>query len=155
MGLSAIALWANPDGKPKSFRDAVQVIFSSTESIAIAAAVALYFKEIPDRKEQKHYEAWQVIDNAAAAKVPTSYARRKAIEDLHRDGVSLRGIDIPNVDLQGINLSFANLVFTNLNGANLSGAEWDESTKWPVPEEIAKASGVPQALKQQLGDNYR
>ena len=35
MGLSAIALWANPDGKPKSFRDAVQVIFSSTESIAI------------------------------------------------------------------------------------------------------------------------
>jgi hypothetical protein len=130
--LSLIALWVSPDRNPKSFRDVVQVIFGSAESIAIAAAVALYFKEIPDRKEQKHYEAWQVIDNAAAANVPTSYARRKAMENLLRDRVSLRGVDMPEADLESINLSEAdlresdleraNLIYANLSGAKLSGA---------------------------------
>ncbi len=43
------------------------------EAIAIVAAVVLYYKESPDRKDQRHYEAWQVIDKAA--RVETSYAR--------------------------------------------------------------------------------
>jgi hypothetical protein len=54
--------------------------------------------EAPDRKKRKHYEAWQVIDNAAAATVPTSYARVNALQDLNNDGVTLQGLDVPGAD---------------------------------------------------------
>ena len=33
----------------------------------------IYLKEAPDRKAQKHYEAWQVIDRAAAAGLQTHH----------------------------------------------------------------------------------
>jgi hypothetical protein len=120
--LSVIALWVEPDGvNLKSPRDIVRVIFGNAESIAIAAAVALYFKEIPDRKERKHYEAWQVIDNATGTE--TSYARRKAIKDLYQDGVSFTGLDLPGADLMGVDLSGANLSGADLRGADLIGAK--------------------------------
>ena len=120
LGLGAIALWINPSGRAESFKNVVQVIFENAESIAIAAAVALYFKEIPDRKQAKHYEAWQVIDNANG--IQTSYARRKAIENLHEDRVSFFEIDLPGADLQEINLRGADLRLADLRGANLRGA---------------------------------
>jgi hypothetical protein len=66
----------------KVFCSGSSVLLQSAESIAIIAGLIVYFKEVPDRKARKHYEAWQVIDNAAAAKVPTSYARKQALEDL-------------------------------------------------------------------------
>lgn len=120
--LALLALWVEVDLNLTSIRDVVRVLFENAESIAIVAAVILYFKEIPDRKTQKHYEAWQVIDNASAAGVATSYARFRALEDLNSDGVSLCGIDIPNANLQGINLERANLSKADLSGADLTGA---------------------------------
>jgi hypothetical protein len=125
--LSAVAIFVNPEGIPQSSKEAIQIIFSSAESIAIAAAVALYFKEIPDRKERKHYEAWQVIDKAAAAKLPTSYARRKALEDLYQDGVPFSGIDLPNADLQFIDFRDANLRGADLSGADLTLANFSRT----------------------------
>jgi IS605 OrfB family transposase len=122
VGLSRIALWVEDGVDYKSLRSIMKTLFQNAESIAIAAAVILYFKEAPDRKAQKHHEAWQVIDSAAAAKVPTSYARFRALEDLNQDGVSLRGVDLPSADLQGINLSFADLRGANLKRADLRGA---------------------------------
>ena len=122
MLLAVLALWVEADVNLNSIRDIVRVLFENAESIAIVAAVILYFKEIPDRKSQKHYEAWQVIDNASAASVTTSYARFRALEDLNSDGVSLSGIDIPNANLQGINLERANLSKADLSGADLTGA---------------------------------
>lgn len=120
--LSVLALWVEADVDLNSPQDVIRVLFENAESIAIVAAVILYFKEIPDRKTQKQYEAWQVIDNASAAGVATSYARFKALEDLNSDGVSLSGIDIPNANLQGINLEQANLSKADLSGADLTGA---------------------------------
>ena len=120
--LALIAIWVEEDTSIQSPRDVVKILFEHAESIAIVAAVILYFKEIPERKAQKHYEAWQVIDNAAAARVPTSHARFKALEDLNQEGVLLNGIVIPEANLQGINLKFANLFDANLTDANLSEA---------------------------------
>jgi BTB/POZ domain-containing protein KCTD9 len=109
-------------GFPELICDGSSALLQSAESIAIIAAVILYFKEIPDRKARKHYEAWQVIDNAAAANVPTSYARKQALEDLVRDGVSLKSLDVPGADLSDVNLSNADLREANLRNVDLSGA---------------------------------
>lgn len=116
--LALIALWLESD-HIHSLRDAVRVLFEHAESIAIVAAVVFFFKEAPSRKAQKHYEAWQVIDHAAAAKVPTSYARIQALQDLNEDGVPLRGVNLPGAHLQEINLQDAMLVNADLHDANL------------------------------------
>lgn len=116
--LSLMALWLESDNI-HSLRDAVKVLFEHAESIAIVAAVVFFFKEAPSRKAQKHYEAWQVIDHAAAAKVPTSYARIQALQDLNEDGVSLRGLNLPRAHLQEINLQNAMLVNADLHDADL------------------------------------
>ncbi|MEL7357329.1 MAG: pentapeptide repeat-containing protein [Cyanobacteria bacterium J06555_13] len=116
----------------------LNTLLNDAEAIAIMVAVILYLKGAPDRKAQKHYEAWRVIDTAAAANVTTSYARYRALQDLHQDGVPLKwleapeanltGISLPKADLQACNLSGtilegANLRGANLKGANLSGAD--------------------------------
>lgn len=116
--LALMALWLESDNI-HSLRDAVKVLFEHAESIAIVAAVVFFFKEAPSRKAQKHYEAWQVIDHAAAAKVPTSYARIQALQDLNEDGVSLRGLNLPRAHLQEINLQNAMLVNADLHDADL------------------------------------
>ena len=95
-------------------------LLDDAEAIAIMVAVILYIKGAPDRKTQRHYEAWRVIDTAA--NVATSYARYKALEDLHRDGVSLQWLEAPNSNLSGIMLPKANLRACNLAGANLERA---------------------------------
>ncbi len=124
--LSLIALWLEAD-TIKSLRDAVRVLFEHAESIAIVAAVVFFFKEAPSRKAQKHYEAWQVIDHAAAAKVSTSYARIQALQDLNQDGVSLRGIHLPGAHLQEINLSGAILICADLSHADLVKANFADA----------------------------
>jgi BTB/POZ domain-containing protein KCTD9 len=126
-GFAVLALWVAKDIDLKSPRDLVRAMFQNAESIAIVAAVVQYFKEIPDRKAEKHYKAWQVIDNAVVAtqvsgRVFTSYALKKALEDLCKDGVSLSNIDVPRADLSNINLSGADLRDANLSGANLNKA---------------------------------
>lgn len=135
--LSALALWLEDDIKIYSFRDlisraTIKAIFAQAQSIAVVVAIILYLKEAPDRKAQKHYEAWRVIDSAAAANVSTSYARCIALQDLHKDSVSLRGLDasganlarigLPKADLQEANLEMANLQEANLQEADLSEA---------------------------------
>ncbi len=104
----------------KSPQKLIRVIFQNVEAIAIVAGVALYFKEIPERKARKHYEAWQVIDSAASS--PTSYARKQALEDLCSDRVSLSDINVSGTQLSRINLNGAELIEANLSGANLEGA---------------------------------
>ncbi len=116
-----------------SYRQYVlNTLLDDAEAIAIMVAVILYIKGAPDRKAQKHYEAWRVIDTAAAANVTTSYARFQAIEDLYQDGVPLKwleapkanltGIALPKANLQNCNLAGAILERANLRGANLRGA---------------------------------
>mgnify|MGYP001795424698 CR=1 FL=1 len=100
----------------------LKLILNDAEAIALALAVILYVKSAPDRKTQKHYEAWRVIDTAAAAKVTTSYARYQALYDLHHDGVPLKWLEAPKANLAGIELPRADLACCNLAGTNLEGA---------------------------------
>ncbi|MEO1591846.1 MAG: pentapeptide repeat-containing protein [Cyanobacteria bacterium J06632_22] len=100
-----------------------RVLMDDAESIAIVVAVILYIKGAPDRRAQKHYEAWRVIDLAAASGVPKSFARNRALQDLLADGVSLSGIDAPGANLSGIELAGADLSNSNLRGANLEKAD--------------------------------
>lgn len=175
--LSLIALWLEAD-TIKSWRDAVRVLFEHAESIAIVAAVVFFFKEAPGRKAQKHYEAWQVIDHAAAAKVSTSYARIQALQDLNQDGVALRGIQLPGAHLQEINLpgailtcadfshtdlvkanfadadlSHANLSYANLIDANFKGANLMDADLSYAILGIANLSGVNLMDADMVGAN--
>jgi BTB/POZ domain-containing protein KCTD9 len=139
--IGCLALWVHEDNNSKSkcntsgflseYTELVcygaSTLLQGAESIAIVAAVILFFKEIPDRKAKKHYEAWQVIDNAAAATqlhhgIYTSYARKNALEDLSKDGVSLSSIVLSRADLSRIDLSYTDLSNANLIGSNLSNA---------------------------------
>jgi uncharacterized protein YjbI with pentapeptide repeats len=130
------------DKEANTFLKKFSKFIENAESIVIVGGVVKWLMESGDRQEKKHYEAWQVIDNAASAKVSTSYARITALQDLNEDSVSLKGLDLPGADLSSIdlqgadlseadlseadlseaNLSFAYLGFVNLTGADLSGA---------------------------------
>ena len=105
-----------------SINKVLRMVLSDAEAIALAIAVILYVRGAPDRKTQKHYEAWRVIDTAAAANVTTSYARYQALQDLHYDGVPLKWLEAPKANLAGISLPKANLQSCNLAGTNLEGA---------------------------------
>lgn len=125
--LAAIALWIQGDVQIQSpgdllRREVLKIFFDNAESFAIVAAVILYFKGAPDRKAQKHYEAWRIIDHAAAARLSTSYARCRALEDLHKDGVPLRCLEAPGANLIQIKLAHAVLVEANLAAADLREA---------------------------------
>ncbi|RUR74452.1 pentapeptide repeat-containing protein [Chlorogloeopsis fritschii PCC 9212] len=116
------------------YKQALSVIaLDKIEAFSILAAASLYLLESRERRRNTIYQAWQVIDNAAAANVSTSYARIKALEDLTQYGVSLKALDLPGADLHEIdlagadlsvaNLSNANLIYANLKQANLTDAQ--------------------------------
>jgi len=102
----------------------------------IIVAVIFYFVEADDRRKQKHYQAWQVINSAQGK--GGSGGRIEALEELKREQVSLAGVDLSKgwfleIDLQNANLQNANLQnakfwggdlrFADLSGADLSGAD--------------------------------
>ncbi|MEH2216873.1 MAG: pentapeptide repeat-containing protein [Nostoc sp.] len=102
----------------------------AADTISLVVALVLFIKEAPDRRKQFHYQAWSTIDAAHGVKV--SYARILALQDLNKDGVSLRGLDAPGAELVDINLSYANLSKANLmesdfTNANLSYANLDNA----------------------------
>lgn len=127
------------------------VLIDKIEAIAIFTAVVQYLKDAPDRKDRKHYEAWQVIDNAKG--VETSYARYKALQDLNDDDVSMQGLDAPRADLEGIqlveadlrgaSLPRANLAKADLRGANLAGADLSEAN---LSEAILCGANLSEAI---------
>jgi hypothetical protein len=114
-------------------------------SLSILLGVISYFAGAEDRLQQKHYQAWQVI-NTAQGKGGNG-GRIDALEQLNADHIALVGIDVSGAflmdvklpdaaldrsnmraaDMRGANLSRAGLeestlISTNLRGANLSGA---------------------------------
>jgi uncharacterized protein YjbI with pentapeptide repeats len=105
--------------------------------LAVLVVVIFWFLESDDRKQAKQdqrkakqYQAWQVINSAQGQK--SSGGRIDALQDLVKDGVSLKGIDISNANLPRIELRNANLAKGNfseayLAGSNLSGANLGEA----------------------------
>jgi BTB/POZ domain-containing protein KCTD9 len=90
------------------------------ETFAIAIGLVIYLFDRGERRDRSIREDWMLIDGARGAE--TSGARYSAIERLHREKVSLRGLDAPLADLRRINLEEAILEGSNLRGAQLDKA---------------------------------
>ena len=70
-------------------------------------------------------------------------------------GAILNGADLIRANLNGANLSGAYLngaylSLADLSGANLENISFDDRTKWPSANELAKARNIPNALKLKL-----
>jgi hypothetical protein len=84
---------------------------------SVLVAIIFYFAESGDRRKQKHYQAWQVINTAQGK--GGSGGRIEALQELNDDRQPLVGLDAANAFLQGIRLDGANLLRCNLEAADL------------------------------------
>jgi hypothetical protein len=83
---------------------------------SVLIAVIYYFAEAGDRKKQKHYQAWQVVNTAQGK--GGSGGRVDALEELNHDRVPLVGVDVSQAFLQGIRLPHADLLRSNLESVD-------------------------------------
>ncbi|NEQ72049.1 MAG: pentapeptide repeat-containing protein [Okeania sp. SIO2D1] len=100
-------------------------ILGTIENISIVTALVIYIRW---GKKKSHYQAWQVIDSAQGLQI--SYARIKALEELVKGGVCLKGLSLPKTNLDQVNLvdvdfKEANLQGTKLLEANLRGGKFE------------------------------
>ena len=86
-------------------------------ALSVLVAVIFYFAEAGDRRKQKHYQAWQVINTAQGK--GGSGGRIEALRELNADHQPLVGLDAPGAFLQGVQLSGANLMRCNLEACDL------------------------------------
>ncbi|ERT09503.1 pentapeptide repeats family protein [Lyngbya aestuarii BL J] len=98
-------------------------ILGTFESISIVTALVVYLRR---GKKQSHYEAWQVIDSAQG--IEFSHARIKALEELAKDGISLKGLLLPKANLEQIHIVDGDFKEVNLQGAKLQEANLQGST---------------------------
>lgn len=89
---------------------------------SVLVAVIVYFGESGERQQQKHYQAWQVI-NTAEGKGGNG-GRIDALEQLNADGVSLTGVDVVDAFLQGVQLDRAELRRADFRSADLRNAHF-------------------------------
>jgi hypothetical protein len=85
--------------------------------LSVLCAVFFYFSESGDRRKQKHYQAWQVINTAQGK--GGSGGRIEALQELNEDGIPLVGVDVSGAFLQGIRLPRARLLRANLEAVDL------------------------------------
>ena len=100
-------------------------------ALSVLFAVVFYLSETGDRRKQKHYQAWQVINTAQGK--GGSGGRIEALTELNADRVPLVGVDVSTAFLQGMRLPRASLARANFEavdardsvftGSNLEFAE--------------------------------
>jgi hypothetical protein len=93
--------------------------------LSVLFAVIFYYSEAGDRKKQKHYQAWQVINTAQGK--GGSGGRIEALQELNADGIPLVGVDVSSAFLQGIRLPGANLLRADLSAADLRNCSLEGS----------------------------
>src|ERR1700728_475762 len=86
-------------------------------SFSVLIGVIFWFSESGDRIQQRHYQAWQVINTAQGK--GGSGGRIEALQELNADGVPLVGVDVSSAFLQGVKLERANLLRANFSAADL------------------------------------
>jgi hypothetical protein len=92
-------------------------VLEYASSLSVLVAVIFYYAESGDRKKQKHYQAWQVINTAQGK--GGSGGRIEALQELNADHEPLVGVDASGAFLQGIRLHKANLLRCDLSSADL------------------------------------
>lgn len=100
-------------------------MIGKASAIAFVLGLFIWVREIPGRRKQAVFNAFQTVDASRGA--TTSPARISALEQLARERVSLRGLDLAGMSLLRIqapevDLTAASLSGTDLRGANLTGA---------------------------------
>ncbi|HEX4124829.1 MAG TPA: pentapeptide repeat-containing protein [Tepidisphaeraceae bacterium] len=96
--------------------------------LSVLIAVIFYFLEAPDRRMQKHYQAWQVINTAQGKS--GSGGRIDALQELNADGVPLVGVDVSHASLPGIQLDSADLLRGSFARADLRDASLRKANLW-------------------------
>ena len=92
---------------------------------SVLFAVIFYYSEAGDRKKQKHYQAWQVINTAQGK--GGSGGRIEALQELNADKIPLVGVDVSGSFLQGVRLIHANLLRSNLEASDLRDCDLEGS----------------------------
>jgi Pentapeptide repeats (8 copies) len=95
-------------------------------TFSVLIAVIFYFSESGNRRKQRHYQAWQVINTAQGK--GGSGGRVEALEELNADHVSLVGVDASGAFLQGIALPRGNLSRCDLNASDLRNSRLHDAT---------------------------
>ena len=85
--------------------------------LSVLFGVISYYAEAGDRKKQKHYQAWQVINTAQGK--GGSGGRIEALQELNADKVPLVGVDVSGAFLQSVILRRANLLRANLEAVDM------------------------------------
>ncbi len=96
-------------------------VLESLGVFSVLIAVIFYFYESGDRKKQKHYQAWQVINTSQGK--GGSGGRIEALQELNRDRVPLVGINAATAFLQGVRLRNAKLLRCNLEACDLRNSD--------------------------------
>lgn len=91
-------------------------------SFSVLVAVIFYFSESGARIQQRHYQAWQVINTAQGK--GGSGGRIEALQQLNADHVPLVGVNVSSAFLQGLNLSRANLMRSDFSSADLRNSNF-------------------------------
>ena len=91
-------------------------------SFSVLVAVVLYFAETGERRQQKHYQAWQVINTAQGK--GGSGGRLDALRQLNDDHVPLVGVDVAGAFLQNVQLDGAGLRRARFSAADLRNAHF-------------------------------
>jgi uncharacterized protein YjbI with pentapeptide repeats len=86
-------------------------------ALSIFVVVIRWYIEAPSRKQQAHYQAWQVI--TSAERHGGSGGRTQALEDLNNDGEPLDGINLTGAYLRRVHLERASLWNARLDSADL------------------------------------
>ena len=87
------------------------------ETFSVLIAVIFYFSESGDRINQRHYQAWQVVNTSQGK--GGSGGRIEALQELNADRVALVGVDVSGAFLQGIRLERAKLLRANFSSADV------------------------------------
>ena len=90
-------------------------------SFSILIGVIFWFSESGDRVQQRHYQAWQVINTAQGK--GGSGGRIEALEELNADHVALTGVDVSSAFLQTLRLPHAQLMRANFSAADLRDSD--------------------------------
>jgi Pentapeptide repeats (8 copies) len=90
-------------------------------SFSVLIAVIFWFSDSRHRVQQRHYEAWQVINTAQGK--GGSGGRIDALEELNTDRVPLTGVDVSSAFLQGVHLAGARLARSTFSAADLRDSD--------------------------------
>ena len=90
-------------------------------SFSVLVAVVFWFSESGRRVQQRHYQAWQVINTAQGK--GGSGGRIEALQELNADRVALTGVDVSSAFLQGIRLGHAKLARSSFGAADLRNSD--------------------------------